>query len=159
MSDLEAALETTSPDLLAYFRRRLDYADAAADLLAETMLVAWRRRSRFPADCEGQRMWLFGVAAKVLANHRRGVRRRLALAARLRDLLYETPAPDHSESQAIRDAVARLPEPQRELVMLVHWEGFSLVEAAVLLELNASTARGRYAAARETLRHQLVPIG
>ena len=43
----------------------------------------------------------------------------------------------------------------RELVMLVHWEGCSLAEASALLQLNPSTARSRYAAAREALRVSL----
>lgn len=39
--------------------------------------------------------------------------------------------------------------------MLVHWDGFTLLAAAELLGVNASTARSRYAAARETLRAAL----
>ena len=39
--------------------------------------------------------------------------------------------------------------------MLIHWDGFSVAEAAEILGLNASTARGRYAAAREQLRQAL----
>lgn len=55
----------------------------------------------------------------------------------------------------VRDAVLRLNAAQRELVMLIHWDGFTIVEAAELLGLNSSTARGRYAAARETLKDAL----
>jgi RNA polymerase sigma-70 factor (ECF subfamily) len=40
--------------------------------------------------------------------------------------------------------------------MLIHWDGFSIVEAAEILGLNASTVRGRYAAAREALKSALV---
>jgi RNA polymerase sigma-70 factor, ECF subfamily len=39
--------------------------------------------------------------------------------------------------------------------MLIHWDGFTIVEAAELLGLNASTARSRYAAARQILREAL----
>ena len=39
--------------------------------------------------------------------------------------------------------------------MLVHWDGFTLADAAGLLGLNASTARSRYAAARQTLKEAL----
>ncbi len=40
--------------------------------------------------------------------------------------------------------------------MLIHWDGFTIVEAAEILGLNPSTARSRYAAARELLRDALV---
>lgn len=49
----------------------------------------------------------------------------------------------------------RLDDAHRELVMLIHWDGFTVVEAAELLGLNPSTARGRYSAARQTLRAAL----
>ena len=40
--------------------------------------------------------------------------------------------------------------------MLIHWDGFTIVEAAEILGLNPSTARSRYAAARELLRDALI---
>jgi RNA polymerase sigma-70 factor (ECF subfamily) len=101
-------------------------------------------------------MWLFTIAAHVLANHHRSHRRRHALTGRLRAHMAGSSAePDLTETHAVRDAVLRLADAQRELVMLIHWDGFTIVEAAELLELNPSTARGRYAAARQTLRDAL----
>jgi RNA polymerase sigma factor (sigma-70 family) len=101
-------------------------------------------------------MWLFTIAANVLANHHRSRRRRTALTDRLRHHLAAAAAePDLAETHAVRDAVLRLHEAQRELVMLVHWDGFTIVEAAELLGLNPSTARGRYSAARQALRDAL----
>lgn len=143
--------------LLAYFERRVQVREDAADLLGETMTQVWRRRADLPSDPERQRMWLFTVAAHVLANQRRSTRRRTALADRLRSHLATEPAttPEPADVVSVRDAVARLAPAHRELVMLVHWDGLSLVEAASVMGLNASTARGRYAAAREVLRGAL----
>jgi RNA polymerase sigma-70 factor (ECF subfamily) len=151
---LRQALAAAGPDLLAYLERRVVVREDAADLLAETFLQAWRRVEDLPEEAERQRMWLFATAGHVLANHRRSHRRRRALAERLRGHLAATgdAPPDDAEASAVRDAVRRLPEEQRELVMLVHWDGFTLAAAAELLGLNASTARGRYAAARAALR-------
>jgi len=153
---LRSALRHASGDLLAYFERRVHVREDAADLLSETMLQAWRRRDALPDDATRQRMWLFTIAAHVLANHQRSRRRRSALADRLRDHLSSAPAgPDLAETHAVRDAVLRLHAAQRELVMLVHWDGFTIVEAAELLGLNPSTARGRYSAARQALKAAL----
>jgi RNA polymerase sigma-70 factor (ECF subfamily) len=151
-ADFRGALRQAADDLLAYFERRVSVRDDAADLLGETMLQAWRRSQALPPTPERQRMWLFTIAANVLANHRRSARRRTALADRVRQQLATSTVPDHTEADAVRDAVLRLRPAQRDLVMLVHWDGFSIVEAAEILGLNASTARSRYAAARDTLR-------
>lgn len=153
---IRAALRASSEDLLAYHERRVACRDDAADLLGETMLQAWRRIEAFPAgDPTRQRMWLFGIAANVQANHRRSRRRRLALVDRLRSHLEPAAIPDSAECHAVRDAVARLPEAHRELVTLVHWEGFAVLEAAQILGLNPSTARSRYSSARASLREAL----
>lgn len=150
---LRTALETNGGDLLAYFERRVPVRADAADLVAETFLQAWRRVDALPADPTTARMWLFTVARHVHANHARSARRRGALADKLKHALSSAPTTaDPAEGTAVRDAVRRLDEPHRELVMLVHWDGLSLNEAAGVLGLNPSTARGRYSAARAALQ-------
>jgi RNA polymerase sigma factor (sigma-70 family) len=152
------ALHDAAPDLLAYFERRVQPREDAADLLSEVMIQAWRRVDALPADLERRRMWLFTVARNVLSNHARANRRRSALTERIRQQLAGTePTPDQAQVAAIRDAVHRLPDAQRELVMLIHWDGFTIRQASELLGLNPSTARSRYAAAREALQRALEP--
>ena len=63
--------------VLGYLRRRTDSGHDAADLLADTFLVAWRRLDDLPPGNQ-TRPWLYGVARRVLANHRRGEGRRQA---------------------------------------------------------------------------------
>lgn len=150
------ALELTADDLLRYFERRVHVPADAADLLSDTMLQAWRRADSCPEETHRQRMWLFTIAANVLSNHHRGIVRSLRLANRLREHFVTDPAPDHADSSAVRDAVLRLPRSHRELIMLVHWDGLTILEAAELLGLNASTARSRYSAARSSLREALM---
>jgi RNA polymerase sigma-70 factor (ECF subfamily) len=156
--ELRSALESTASDLLAYFERRVSNREDAADLLAETMLQAWRRADSLPAGHDRQRMWLFTISAHVLANQRRSFRRRTALVNKIRDNLVAPVEPDTSEAMSVRAAVLSLADAHRELVMLVHWDGMTLVEAAEVLGLNTSTARGRYAAARTALRGALAEL-
>jgi RNA polymerase sigma-70 factor (ECF subfamily) len=154
---MTAAIADNSVDLLRYFARRVG-ADEASDLVAETMMAAWRRAAALPTDDEQARMWLFGIARNVLANAQRSERRRLRLANRLR-LLVSTvgdgPAPDQGAD--VRDAIDRLPPDQADVVRLVHWDGFSLAEVAQLLDEPPTTTRSRYARAKESLRRALEP--
>ncbi|PJJ63840.1 RNA polymerase sigma factor [Compostimonas suwonensis] len=141
------------PALLAYFERRVGHD--GADLLAETMATAWKRRRSLPAEPEPARMWLFGVARNMLRNaHRTGIRRQ-HLADSLRARAEHTTASDPSEAIEMRDLIGRLDPDLAEVVTLVHWEGLSLTEIGRLLGIPASTARGRYQRARQTLRAQL----
>lgn len=152
---VRCALERDADGLLRYFQRRVGDREDAADLLSETMLQAWRRSSACPLSPERQRMWLFTIAANVLANHRRSLVRRHRLADRLRTQIGTETVDDHTEAHAVRDAVLRLHPTHRELVMLVHWDGMTVARAAEILGLNPSTARTRYATARRLLREAL----
>ncbi len=79
-------------DVLAFALRRVADPADAADVTAETFLVAWRRLPDVPAGAAA-RAWLLGVARRALANARRGSRRRDGLADRLRaQLERELPA-------------------------------------------------------------------
>lgn len=150
--------------LLAYALRRVDQPADAADVVAETFLIAWRRRGSVPAGDEA-RLWLFGTARKVLANQRRGGQRRDRLGERLRERLATT-VPDGSvavvEGQAVQQALARLSEPDREVLTLSAWDGLAPQEVAVVLGLPDATVRQRLSRARARLRQHLgeaVPAG
>jgi RNA polymerase sigma-70 factor, ECF subfamily len=144
-------------DLLGYALRRVAAPEDAADVVAETMLVAWRRIGEVPDD-SGARLWLYGVARRVLANHHRGLTRRDRLGERLRQHLVAA-APDIAESvtavTAVRDALARLGEDDRELIGLTGWEGLTPQEAAAVLGLAPGTVRARLHRARARLRAEL----
>jgi len=144
-------------DILAYSLRRVGRAEDAADVVAETFLVAWRRLDEVP-DGDAARLWLYGVARRQLANQRRGDLRRSALAERLRDVLataaMETDPPG-DRAAAVNAAIERLSEDDRELLTLSSWEGLSPGELAVVLGVPAVTLRSRLHRARRRLRAEL----
>lgn len=143
--------------LLGYALRRVDSPEDAADVVAETMLVAWRRLGAVPAD-DSARLWLYGVCRRVLSNQRRGRVRRERLGERLRQRLVEV-TPDMSEdvvvSETVRRALGELSDDDRELIRLTSWEGLEPHEVAVVLELPARTIRTRLHRARARLRDKL----
>jgi RNA polymerase sigma-70 factor (ECF subfamily) len=140
----ERLYRRTGPSILAYARRRTD-AETADEVVAETFLIAWRRIDELPRDPVP---WLYGVACKVLANHRRAAIRRDRLATRAATAVPAAPDPIDGEVLA---ALASLPEADRELLMLVAWEGLAPAEAARVLGCSANACRIRLHRARRRL--------
>jgi RNA polymerase sigma factor (sigma-70 family) len=140
--------------VLAYATRRVAQPADAGDVVSETFLVAWRRHREIPPGDEA-RLWLYGVARRVLANHHRGDARRERLRERLLAFAVFSPAIDLPSRLAVREALATLPEPDRELLMLTAWEGLEPREAASVLRISPAAARTRLSRARTRLRNLL----
>lgn len=141
--------------ILGYAARRCEEPSDAADVAAEVFLVAWRRLADVP---EGQeRMWLFGVARRVLANQRRGRLRRNRLADKLRNEWAAQPPVNEPDGSAalLLDALRQLPDSDRELLQLTAWDGLTPSEIATLEQIPAATVRSRLMRARARLRDAL----
>jgi RNA polymerase sigma factor (sigma-70 family) len=142
--------------LLAYAMRRVAQPQDAADVVADAFLVAWRRVDELPPGDEA-RLWLYGVARKVLFNLRRSRQRRDRLGLRLRHELTHLaadPAGEVTERIAVRAALARLGELDREVLTLTVWEELEPREIAQVLGVTAQTVRTRLSRARSRLREQ-----
>lgn len=157
-SAFEALYNAHYDDLLRYALRRVTNPADAADVVAETWVVAWRRRQALPPDDES-RLWLFGVARRVLANQRRGRLRQAQLAERLREELvrHEQP-PQVADSPAIR-ALRSLSATDRDLLTMLAWEQLRPEEIASVLGCTAVAARVRIHRARSRLRTALAAEG
>ncbi len=155
---LAGLFERTHQPLLAYALRRVTDPADAADVVADTFLVAWRRLDAIPGDNE--RAWLFGVARKVLGNHNRGTRRRHAAADRLRWELTTEPQVSlpNQPTTALARALDQLSEPDRELLRLVAWEELSNDEVAVVLGISTGAVRVRLHRARQRLQALLAGL-
>ena len=140
--------------ILAYALRRVDDREDAADVVAETFLVAWRRLAEVPPGAEA-RLWLYAVARRVIANLHRSERRRTRLGQRLAESL-RTELATHiaagGKAAELLRAMAELSEEDRELMLLVAWEGLTPSEAAKVLEISSLAARSRLHRARRRLR-------
>jgi RNA polymerase sigma factor (sigma-70 family) len=142
-----------SRDILGYALRRTRDPEDAADVVAETFLIAWRRLAEVPLDGEA-RLWLYGTARHVLANQDRGERRRDRLTERLRQELRQQLPVVHrtGEGTALLEALAGLGEADRELLMLIGWEELTPTQAARALGISPLAARTRLHRARRRLR-------
>jgi RNA polymerase sigma-70 factor, ECF subfamily len=138
-----------APIVKGYVMRRAP-ASIADDLVADVFTVCWRRLEDVPAD---PLPWLIGVAARVLRTHRRGESRRLRLGQRLAGAeppgSAEAPA---VENQTLGLALQQMRDADRELLLLIAWDGLSPTQAAAVLGIAPVTVRVRLHRARNRLR-------
>lgn len=144
-----AIWERDAPRLMMYARRHVGTVDAA-DIVADTFTIAWRRWAEVPTPATP---WLFVTARHVIHNHLRSQRRRIALEQRI-ILLGDVATSSNSVPMERTEALARLaalPDQQREALLLVSWDGLTSEEAAAALGIRPSAFRKRLQRAREAL--------
>jgi RNA polymerase sigma-70 factor (ECF subfamily) len=150
--------DRTHVDLLAFLLRRSASPEDAADCLAETYLVAWRKRDQMPTGAE-TRPWLFGVARNVMRRgselHGRTVAAASALAAELQSSGAVCPAPDLPEPDPVTTAIGELPELEREIITMLIWDELAPREVAAILGLSPNVVRVRAHRARTKLKAAL----
>ena len=136
---------------LSLARRR----DVADDLVQATCLRAMEKHAQF--DGEGRlEAWCLTICRSIWLNELRAQSVRAAQAidtvpeAELRSIVPSQEA-DFCASQVISEMM-KLPEPQREVVMLVYVEGFRYAEAAGALGVPIGTVMSRLSAARQKLK-------
>ncbi|MGW2045261.1 RNA polymerase sigma factor [Streptomyces sp. NPDC001858] len=145
-----------------YLLRRTS-ADMVDDVLAEAMLVLWRRIDDVPGlgpaprslpDPDDVLPWCYGVARGCLANARRADGRRLRLVERLMRTQEQQSAgvADHSELHA---ALAALGAVDREVVRLWAWEGLAPGQIAEATGLTSNAVSIRLHRAKKKLAEQL----
>jgi RNA polymerase sigma-70 factor, ECF subfamily len=158
MADREDAFETmyaaTYEPILGYVLRRCPSPEDAADVVAETFTIAWRRSEEIPSG-DRARLWLYGVARRVLANHRRSEERRRSRTMSLREEIATVPVTDPADTAAIAQAFRHLSDDDREVLRLVAWEGLDHTAVAAVLGCSAGAARVRLHRARRRLSRAL----
>lgn len=149
--------EAVAPGLVEPLRRflsrRTDPA-TADDVLADTLLVCWRRLEELPED---PLPWAYGAARNCLANAERGVRRQRRVAAKLAAVdppAFATPGPEATD-HPLADALAALRPQDAELLRLWAWEQLTPAEIATVLGITPNAATIRLHRAREKLREAL----
>jgi RNA polymerase sigma-70 factor (ECF subfamily) len=144
--------------VLAYALRRTGSAEDAADVLAETFAIAWRRLDDVPTGPMAL-SWLYGTARGVVSNLGRRTATRSALVDRLgAELLRVGQAVSDAvidEPKALGKALAHLNDHDREVLMLTAWEEVGSRELGQALGCSPTAARLRLHRARARLRAQL----
>ncbi len=106
-------------------------------------------------DAEQFGPWMVGVTRRVLANHRRRAWYRRWVPGASVERASEGWPDATDAARLVRRALARLPERQRELVVLVDLEGWTPTEVSTALGLPLGTVKSRLGRGRKALRAAL----
>nr|WP_234434167.1 RNA polymerase sigma factor [Streptomyces sp. NRRL F-5126] len=144
-------------------------AEVADDLMAEVFVVAFQRRRRYDVSRPQARPWLYGIAIRLVHDHRRTEARHWRALARV---AATVPAGEAGEADPVAEqvaarvcaqsargplaaALAKLPVRYRDVVLVIAWGDLDYAEAAEALGIPVGTVRSRLHRARRRLRDAL----
>ncbi len=140
----------------------------ASDCGQESMLRIWRSLNSYRGDCAFE-SWVYRLTANCCLDFlRKRKRDRTESVEPLREQGFDPPdeSPGTEEQVLerdrqvrIREAIAELPEDQRDALVLTQLEGKSYEEAAALLKVNVGTLKSRVNRARTRLKEVLLEEG
>jgi RNA polymerase sigma-70 factor (ECF subfamily) len=145
--------ETAHARVATYAVRRTSNPEDAADVVAETFAIAWRRLEVIPVS-ERELPWLYAVTRKVIANRMRRTSSVQTVVRRLSQELAASAAKTDevdAERLAALHALNQLSGEDREILMLVAWEGLTSRELGWALGCSPTAARIRVHRARSRL--------
>ena len=137
--------------LRRYLARRTDAA-TAGDVLADTLMVCWRRYDELPQE---PLPFAYGVARLCLANAERGARRQRRVAGRIAALDPPRELPDPVGDDRLVEVMTELSPDDAELLRLWAWEQLTAGEIATVLDITSNAASIRLHRAKEKLRAAL----
>ena len=140
--------------LYGYFRRRLPDGGRAEELTQETFLAVLRATTRYQPRAT-VRTYLFGIAWNLVSGERRRLGRDPLAGGDAEPAAAATP----ETALWVRQALTRLDEGEREILMLREYEQLSYDEISAMLRLPVNTVRSRLFRARMALRGFLEPAG
>lgn len=137
--------------LYGFFGRRLHNPERAEDLTQETFLAVIRAASRYEPRAL-VRTYLYGIALKLLAAERRKLQ-----TSSTHGQSAQERKPDGTPEHVlwVRQAMEKLDEPEREILMLREYEQLSYSDIAELLRIPVNTVRSRLFRSRLALKSYL----
>jgi RNA polymerase sigma factor (sigma-70 family) len=146
-------------EIYRYATRRVE-AQAAADVVSDVFLVAFRKRGGYSQDRADARPWLYGITTEVISQHlRRRARLLAAVPAPPAAELFVDELSDRIAAQRLRpvmlSVLAGLSPADRDLVLLVAWAELSYEQAAEALGIPVGTVRSRLHRIRAKVRRSI----
>jgi len=149
-------LLATIPSLRAFAVSLSQNADKADDLVQETLVKAWDKHESFQMGTN-LKAWLFTILRNEFYSQ---MRKRGREVQDSEGIMTERLAVHPSQEGKLdladfREALEKLPEDQREAIILIGASGFSYEEAAMICNCAVGTIKSRVSRARTRLQDML----
>ena len=161
MNEMQQRLCELLPRLRRFARGLAGNVHDADDVVQIALERALARASQFREDRadarHGLEAWVFGIVRNAWLDEVRARQRRGLVMApeEFGEHVGASPFEGRDTAMTVEAAMARLPEEQREAVMLVLVEGLAYKEAAAALDVPIGTLTSRLARARAALQEML----
>ncbi|MBC3948760.1 MULTISPECIES: RNA polymerase sigma factor [Pseudomonas] len=157
-SDLKALYLAHRGEIQAYLDRRLRCKETAADLTQDTFIRLSEQMNR--TRIENFRAYLFSSARNLFIDHTRRQEHRKAEPLDLQDMseaeqrtpTLEQAAIANQQLSALSEVIQSMPEPCREVFLMVRVEGLTYVEIGERLGISSKTAFSRMVRALDLLK-------
>lgn len=159
---LEVLVRRYATPLLTYLHRITSVRHTAEDLLQETFLAVWAKRETF-AGTGSFASWLFAIATNCQRQAYRTQSRRISFvdaADSIPVAACTAPTPlDQTllteQQQTLSVAIERLPEQQRIVLVLRHWNRMPHAEIAKVIDCTEATVRSHLHHALNNIRRYM----
>jgi len=152
-----SAIVDLIPRLRRYASALVGDRASADDLVQDTLERAWVKFHLY-RDGTDLRAWLFTVMHNVHVNRVRAVRATELLDEEMPEMAHRAQQGDALMVRDLDRAIARLPDEQREVLLLVALEDMSYDEVARTLGIPIGTVMSRLSRAREKLRSMMLGL-
>ena len=150
MADAKTLFSHHRDGVFRYLSRIVGQPDTADELTQEVFLRAWRGPVAGDTEVE-RRAWVFKVARNLALNHLRDASRRPQMV----ELTEATQPATQETSAALRQALAALPDLERDVFLMRETVGLSYGEIAAACDVTVDAVRARLHRARVQLREAL----
>jgi RNA polymerase sigma factor (sigma-70 family) len=146
---------TYADNVYRFILKNLRHEEDARDVVQTAFEKMWRNREE--VDAQKCKSYLFTVAYHQMIDHIRKVKR-IQLREEFNDEARIENRPVNNLKKILDEALSRLSETQRSLVLLKDYEGYSYEEIGKIMNLNSSQVKVYLHRARVQLKEYLVKV-
>jgi RNA polymerase sigma-70 factor, ECF subfamily len=148
------AVHSTQDSLYRFLVHLLRDEDEAREVFQDTYIRVFRGLDGFRGEAS-LTTWVLRIGRNLAWNRHRHAKTRRAFETSLEDSDIDPPAAEITRHNDLEVALTRLPDVQREAVLLFYMEGFSVEEVARVTGRPANTVKSDLSRARAKLREHL----